>query len=707
MSENLKKQTNIVTAEEQIEKQDIYERIELAVGRLNEMDNEEFDSETGQYNEGLTEYFRRTAEFILYVYDVYNIINSDNDLSLEYLKIINRKLYKDILPENYKTSYGNPDYAVKMLGEEYGKLLCFLYAEQRSIITYAYEGKMLDFIITVELFLEIYSMLLNDPCIAGKSIRDAIYYHMYDYADVLVAERTSEAVSGDNKFALNIIENSNLSDIRYLYNYGEYIGDNEIKTALYLNGLSEDKVRAMAATYVLGFIKGFETMRIDISPKKTVGIEYSVGQERMIRYAIEIFRENGLSPIILRYPVSRINRRLTIRRGFTATPANKQYEYDHRMDEAIFFDKAFMERKLEVIQDTYTRHNTQAAEYAGPAVVEIFGENPYKPEAKESTVKLSEKQQNLSVEYTSKQAAIINRFMPRDKYSFTIIAFPVPEIGDNYEKIYDEIVRVNTLDNDVYRNIQQCIINELDRAEYVHVLGKGNNLTDIKVKLHKLDNPDKETNFENCLADVNIPLGEVFTSPVLTGTNGILHVSRVYLNELKYVDLYLEFEDGKVVKYNCDNFEDEEENHKFIRENLLYNHLTLPMGEFAIGTNTTAYAMAKKYDIIYKLPILIAEKMGPHFALGDTCYSYSEDSILYNPDGKELIAKDNECSKLRNEPGREKEAYFNCHTDITIPYEELGGIYSVHSDGTRIPIIEDGRFVIKGTEELNIPLDTL
>ena len=32
-----------------------------------------------------------------------------------------------------------------------------------------------------------------------------------------------------------------------------------------------------------------------------------------------------------------------------------------------------------------------------------------------------------------------------------------------------------------------------------------------------LNNPEKETNFENCLADVNIPLGEVFTSPKLTG----------------------------------------------------------------------------------------------------------------------------------------------------------------------------------------------
>ena len=51
----------------------------------------------------------------------------------------------------------------------------------------------------------------------------------------------------------------------------------------------------------------------------------------------------------------------------------------------------------------------------------------------------------------------------------------------------------------------------------------------LTVKLHHLENPAKQTNFENCVADVNIPVGEVFTSPVLKGTNGTLAVSRVVL----------------------------------------------------------------------------------------------------------------------------------------------------------------------------------
>ena len=137
------------------------------------------------------------------------------------------------------------------------------------------------------------------------------------------------------------------------------------------------------------------------------------------------------------------------------------------------------------------------------------------------------------------------------------------------------------------------------------MIGQNGNQTDMKVMLHVLEHPETETNFENCLADVNIPLGEVFTSPKLTGTHGVLNVSEVYLNDLKYVDLKLTFEDGKIRTYTCKNFDREEDNIKFVKDNLLGGRETLPIGEFAIGTNTTAYVLANKYNMVYKLPILI------------------------------------------------------------------------------------------------------
>ena len=105
--------------------------------------------------------------------------------------------------------------------------------------------------------------------------------------------------------------------------------------------------------------------------------------------------------------------------------------------------------------------------------------------------------------------------------------------------------------------MQQKIIDVLDTADRVHIVGTNGNRTDLYVKIHELKEPSKETAFENCVADVNIPVGEVFTSPVLEGTNGKLHVSQVYLNELNFLNLEIDFKDGMIDKYTCTNFEDE------------------------------------------------------------------------------------------------------------------------------------------------------
>ena len=105
------------------------------------------------------------------------------------------------------------------------------------------------------------------------------------------------------------------------------------------------------------------------------------------------------------------------------------------------------------------------------------------------------------------------------------------------------------------------------------------------------------------------------------------------------------------------------------------------------------------------MKILIIEKMGPHFAVGDTCYSHEEDLPVYNPDGKEVIARDNEVSILRKTD--RSRAYFNCHTDVTIPYDELDRITAVTAAGEEIPLVEDGWFVLPGTEILNQAMESV
>ena len=675
----------------------IKERFTISMDRIGEILTEE------TVPEPYGAYFRKTAEFILmirqFMEEKETILNS----SFTNQKKWNHKLYKDILPENYDTSYGNPTYACKMLGTEYGQILSAVYAEIRGMVVYAFENRIWDITILCELFLEIYNDFEQEELPTPKAIRQIFYWYVSDYSDDMMLNRISDSLDPEKDFALNIIMNEDLSDLSYLYKFGEYISENELKMASFLNTLPQAEIDAMARTYTEGYRIGFITTRKDISKKKVVNIRYNLGFERMIRAAVKQFAEMGLRPTIYRYATHVINKRQQHRIGYMGAIPNKQFDYDHRGDAALFLDEDFVQRKLRTIQNAYEQYKDLAAVHGGPAVVEIFGETPFVPENKEEALSLSEHQQKLQVSLDNQSSQITNRYIKGEERSFTIIAYPIPEIGDKFEDIFKDIVKINNLDYKKYERIQQTIIDALDQGEYVHIKGAGANRTDLTIALQELKDPEKETIFENCVADVNIPVGEVFTTPKLTETNGILHVSKVYLNELLYKDLCISFKNGKVKSYECENFPSEDANKKYIRENILYHHDSLPMGEFAIGTNTTAYVAARKYDIQEKMPILIAEKMGPHFAVGDTCYSWSEDTPVYNQNGKEIIARDNEVSILRKtDLGK---AYYGCHTDITIPYEEIKHIQVVRKDGSRISIIENGRFVLAGTEELNEPLE--
>ena len=668
------------------------ERYDLAKERVSEIPQETTAAEPYR------DFFVREAAFLQKITAVMD--HGTAGKTLEELQKQNHELYQDILPENYENSYGNPAYAQKMLGE-YGKAFTFLYTELHGTIAYAFEKKAWDLTVALELFLEFYFAFSQEELPSVEQVKEILVSYVNDYCQDMIGERIREAIDPEDNFAVQIIMNSDLTDFRYLYQFGEYVSENEWKTAEFLNSLSQKEIDEMARTYTEGYRIGFITGRKDISKKKTVNIRYQLGFERMVKSAIVQFEEMGLKTVIYRHALHAVNRRNQFRNGFTGSIANPQFDYDHRQDSALFMDSDFVKRKLRALQTSYDEFADLAAVHGGPACIETFGEAPFSPVSKEESWTFTEAQQKLQLELDNESSQIVNRYIKGDERSFTIIAYPVPEIGENFPEIFREIVKINTLDYKKYQKIQQTIIDTLDTCEWVEIKGKGENETDLLIHLHTLEDPKTQTNFENCVADVNIPVGEVFTSPVLAGTGGMLHVSKVYLNGLQFRDLKLVFDCGQVIDYTCSNFETEEENRKYIEDNILFHHPKLAMGEFAIGTNTTAYVAAQKYDMADKLPILIAEKMGPHFAVGDTCYSWSEDTPVYNPDGKEIIARDNEISEMRKEDV--SLAYYGCHTDITIPYDELGSIRTIDDEGEMTSIIEDGRFVLPGTEELNEP----
>lgn len=663
--------------------EELGERLELVMERIVSM------ASGVEIAQPYADYFQKIAEYTALLYHIWKkaAVGDLQNMSEDEGKKMNQLLNDSFSTANYEKSYANPTYAVSVFGESYGQIFAMLWAYIKKDTREIFAGNCRYLCYYAELIVELFNYFEEEEAVSDKALLECIYSFMHDYSEVFAEDSINRLLDPDYDYDTQILMNADLSNPAYLYRYGLYVSDNEILSSQYLNTFSEEEIQAMADTYTEGYRIGFATCNKDITKKKVVEIRYPIGFERMIRLAVKNFEKINLRSVVKPY----------------STSVNKQFDYDHKEDAALWLDKAYVEYRIECVHNAFEKNKEIAPGYGGPAVVEVFGEEPFSPVSKEANLRFTEKQQQLSVHFRSENARLTNQYIHGEERSFTIIAYPIPAIGDNYKQIFAETVKINTLDYVLYRDMQQKIIDLLDTADRVHIVGANGNKTDLYVKIWDIEHPDKETAFENCVADVNIPVGEVFTSPVLEGTNGKLHVSQVFLNELNYENLEIDFKEGMIEGYTCSNFDSEEKNRKYIKENVLFHHDTLPLGEFAIGTNTTAYRVAREYDIAAKMPILIAEKTGPHFAVGDTCYTYDEDNMTYNPDGKAIVARDNSVSILRKEDI--SKAYFNCHTDITIPYDELGAITVIRKDGTMQDIIRDGRFVVSGTEELNEQID--
>jgi aminopeptidase len=610
-------------------------------------------------------------------------------ISLEELARLNAKYYAPLDPESgYASCFGNPDYAVKLYGEELGQLCAAIYTEFRALRQHYINGNYLRMDELLRLFFGLYDLAAakNLDSAAWKALYRSLHMENLRLKSCL---QNLIRLSPEADYYLRVVREADLGDLRYLYRYGVYLSPHDFAMARFLAQYPADELASLAAFIVQSWVDGFTRAQKDYRIKRYANLIIPCGMERLGRLLIKELEKIGITPL-MGLPHS--------------NGINRQFGYDHRFDTALLLDREFVDTSVSLAEEILEEFKDLISLQAGPVYVELFGETPFSPESKDTALQFSPEQQGLWRELSGKNAQLYFKYYRRDEASFTIIAFPSPEIGELFPQIFADTLRINLLDSQRYARIQQHIIDLLDTAEYVHVKGRPGNDTDIMVRMHTITDPARQTNFENCVADVNIPVGEVFTSPVLKGSTGVLHVEDIYLNSLRYYNLRIVFEDGWVKDYSCTNFPDPAEGKKYIHQNLLLPHDTLPIGEFAIGTNTLAYQIARKYDILSLLPILIIEKMGPHFAIGDTCFSHEEDAPHPSfVNGKEMIAVENEKSATRKEDPLN--AYTQKHMDITLPYEMLASITAIRPDGSRQDIIRDGRFVVPGTEELNIPLD--
>ena len=284
----------------------IEERYELVAERVEEISKEALVPELYK------EYFTEAAVYLKKTMELCQMAKAGTlqQRSLETCKADQEQLYHHMLSANYEESYANPAYAVAIFGEKEGELLSFLRAELDVAITYAFEGKLAELTLLLELFVQVYN------CFEEEDVQEAkqtIYWYFHDYSEIFIETKIRRLINPDEDFETDIVMNADLSDPRYLYRYGAYIGDNERKVAEFLNTMSEEEIQSMADTYTEGYRIGFAATGKDLSKKQVAQIRYPIGFERMVRAAVHNFEKMNLKVTMLA----------------SGTAANKQYDYDH------------------------------------------------------------------------------------------------------------------------------------------------------------------------------------------------------------------------------------------------------------------------------------------------------------------------------------------------------------------------------------------
>ena len=625
-------------------------------------------------------FLRETGERLLFTFTILNELKGD--ASPDRVQELNVEAYAPLLENAYERGLANPAKAVEVFGEELGRFVSVFNYKNLLLVRAAYRGNILAIEQMADHWIEArfagqngFAALMRERWSEVRlDLNEIMYRWTYDSASSFYTDLALAATP---------------DDLSYLYRYGVRITENNFRTASFINSLPEDDIKVIVDTMVDAYIEGFKESGMDYTIKNSVSLTMQAGYERIVPGLLAGFERYGLKMFV---------------RLVQGTKFNRQAAYDHRFDYALSISEENVDKQFAITREAFYGMADVLHNFSGQAHLRVFGEPPFSPVLKPEACKANEEASGQINKLMQGLRVIADEYMPGDEISFEIIAFPSPEIRGDFKEIFEDIVRLNTLSNKTYRPVQQAIIDAMDGAEYAHVLGSGSNETDLKVALCPITDLAKQTIFENSLASVNIPLGEVFTSPMLKGTNGLLHVEESFLKGLRYDNIRLEFKDGYVSDWSCSNFDDPQRGKDYIKETLFFPHKTLPLGEFAIGTNTVAYAVALKHRIMDLLPILILEKMGPHFAVGDTCYSWSEDSQKPSPlTGKTMIAVDNEKTIQRKEDP--SLAYTNRHTDVILPYSSLDSISVVHPGGREVFIIKGGRFVLPGTEMLNDAID--
>lgn len=596
--------------------------------------------------------------------------------------------------KGYETSFTNPRHAVEILGKSAGILFSGLYNALINRHFSAIRQQTETFVLSRQAVLELIDTLgayLSGAApefdIVVDGVEKSLRRVFQDNTRIGGTDAIRNLVPEYNR-QIRLLEKFDSLGERILWCRPWKYHAEALEVMRSLLDVEPELLRVTARELVAGFKRAVSNAGLELNPGDIVNFHFCEGMEPLVCRIIDELRCADVRVVL------------------TCSPAvrdNHQENYDHRNDHHMALTPDFIEEYAVLMDSVYGEHAPDLSAIKGNMMCEFFGEDLYNPEQHGVCLPFVADAQKA---FHDRLVSVTVKYMPPGRQSFTVCALPHPHLGPDTPELLRKSLGLLTLPLDVWGPAQERLIETLDRADRVRIVGTRGSRSDMTVTFRNPDDPAKQTVFANVLADLNFPVGEVFTTPALKGTDGTLHIpGTLFFAGLPYKEFTLVYRDGRIADYGCSNFDDPARGRQYIEENLFRKRESLPMGEFAIGTNRILDRMVRDHSIpSQKLSVLLIEKMGPHFAFGDTCFLMREDQDCINPDGRDVVARYNEISEPA-EGRTPADRYFFVHVDVTLPYEYTGTIKAHMRDsgepGEWIDIFRDNEFVLPGMEALN------
>lgn len=169
------------------------ERYELAIERISQIKEEHVPEETWN------DYFVAVAAFLERIDRYYDFLRQGGlkTADMEALQEWKQCLYEDLSEEKYESCYGNSAYAMKLFGEEYGRLLAAVAMEMYSLIMLVTKNYLEEVLIRLELFVELYGACVCEWQEAGRivpyeTLHQIVYWYVSDYSDITMERQFEE-----------------------------------------------------------------------------------------------------------------------------------------------------------------------------------------------------------------------------------------------------------------------------------------------------------------------------------------------------------------------------------------------------------------------------------------------------------------------------------------------------------------------------------